>query len=95
MTAKTKDGKVIFKGERIYMPQATTNLNDKMIYGAHWKVGFIRDTSIQPYKGRKETFDIKLPMGVRTVDVTAELTYQLIPGDKIPIHTVTRKVSID
>ncbi|MBI5025854.1 MAG: hypothetical protein HZC12_03815 [Nitrospirae bacterium] len=95
VTAKTADGKEIFKGEKIYMPQSTTCLDEKMVYGAHWKVGIIRDTSLQPYKAKKESFEIKLPEGVRTVDVTVELTYQLFPGDKIPIHTLTRKVTLE
>ncbi len=95
VTAKTTDGKDIFKEEKIYMPQATTCLDEKMVFGAQWKVGYVRNTSLEAYKSTDETFEIKLPEGVRTVDVTAELTYQLFPGDKIPIHTITRKVTLD
>lgn len=95
MTAKTKAGKEVYKAEKIYMPQATTNRNNKMLYGAQWKVGYIRDTSVQPGKARKESFEIVLPEGVKAVDVEVELTYQLFPGDKIPIHKVVKKVSVD
>ncbi|MDP2166987.1 MAG: hypothetical protein Q8J64_01510 [Thermodesulfovibrionales bacterium] len=95
VTAKTKDGKEVFADQKVYMTQATSSKDEKMIYGAQWKVGYLRDTSLQPYKTRDESFEIKLPEGVRTVDVTVELTYQLFPGDKIPIHTVTKEVTLD
>ncbi len=95
MTAKTADGKEIYKEEKIYMPQATTCLNEKMVFGAQNKVGYIRNTALEAFKSTNETFEIKLPEGVRAVDVTAELTYQLFPGDKIPIHKITRKVTLD
>lgn len=101
VTAKTTDGKEIYKEEKIYMPHATSCKDEKMIYGAQWKVGFVRNTSLQPYKSTDETIEIKLPVdekgapAARTVDVTVELTYQPFPGDKIPIHTVTKKVTLD
>lgn len=95
VTAKTTDGKEIFSGKKIYMPQATTCLNEKMVFGAQNKVGYIRNTSLEAYKTKEETFEIKLPEGVRTVDVTVELTYQLFADDKIPIHTITKKVTLD
>lgn len=95
MTAKDKDGKEIFSDSKIYMPQATTTRDEKMLYGAQWKVTYIRDTSLQPFQTRNETFEIKLPEGVRDVEVTVELTYQLFPGDKIPVHKVVRAVTLN
>ena len=96
VTAKTPEGKEIFKDEKHYHPQATTCLNTKMTYGAQWKAAYIRDTSIQPYKPRKEAFEITLPKGVRTADVTVDLFYELVnPSQKFPIHTVKRRVTLD
>jgi hypothetical protein len=95
VTAKNTKGKEIFKESKIYMPQATTYCDEKMVYGAHRKAGYIRDTSLQPFKPKEETFDIKLPVNLRAVDVVVELTYQLVPGNIIPIHKVTRRVTLD
>ena len=95
MTAKNTKGKQIFKESKIYMPQATTYCDEKMVYGAHRKAGYIRDTSLQPLTPKEETFDIKLPKGLRTVDVVVELNYQLVPGNIIPIHKVKRRVTLD
>ncbi len=96
MTARSADGKEIFREERNYHPQATNCLNEKMVYGAQNKVTYVRDTSLQPYESKDETFEIKLPEGVRAADVTLELNYELHnPDYKIPIHKVTRKVSLD
>jgi hypothetical protein len=63
VTAKSPEGTVIFKDSKIYMPQATTYCDEKMVYGAHRKAGYIRDTSLQPFKSTEETFDIKIPEG--------------------------------
>jgi len=96
VTAKTEDGKEVFKDERHYHPQATSCLNEKMVYGAHNKASYVRDTSLQPYESKDETFEIKLPEGVRTVDVTVDLTYEIqVPDNKVQIHKVTRKVTLD
>lgn len=96
MTARGADGKEIFREERNYHPQATNCLNEKMVYGAQNKVSYVRDTSLQPYESKDETFEIKLPEGVRTADVTVELNYELHnPDYKVLIHKVTRKVSLE
>lgn len=92
MTAKTFDGKVIFKDSRIYMPQATTYRDEKMVFGAHNKAGYIRDTSLQPFTPRMETFQFRVPRGVRTLDLVVNLSYHLVPGNTFPIHKVTRRV---
>lgn len=96
MTAKSLDGKDLFKDERHYHPQATNCLNEKMVYGAQNKSSYVRDTSLQPFESKDETFEIKLPEGVRAADVTVELVYEVQnPENRVPIHKVTRRVSLD
>jgi len=95
VTAKTiKDGREIFRDAKIYMPQATNSRGDAMVYGPYQKLGFIRDTSLQPLQTRLETFEIKFPyedvekpgkqkvreMKAKEMDVTVELRYQLDPA---------------
>lgn len=94
VTAKTFDGKEIFKDSRIYMPQATNSRDEKMVFGAHRKAGYIRDTSLQPFMPKTETFQFKVPEGVRSIDVVVELTYHLVPGNIFPIHKVKRQVAM-
>jgi hypothetical protein len=56
----------------------------------------VRDTSLQPFQSKDETFEIKLPEGVRTADVTVELVYEVQnPENRVPIHKVTRRVTLD
>lgn len=63
MTAKTKEGKEIFRAQKIYMPQSTASRGeDTMVYGPFRKVGIIRDTSLQPLQTKVETFEIFFPM---------------------------------
>ena len=96
VTAKTSDGKEVYKTERHYHPQATNCKDNKMLYGAQVKTQYIRDTSLQPYETKAESFEIALPEGARTVDVTVTLTYEInTPDNKIEIQKVTRKVSLD
>jgi len=95
VTAKTKEGKAVYQNSIIYMPQATNSKENKTLYGAQYKVGYIRDTSLQPFGPRKEKIEISLPEGVRTVDVEVALTYQPMPGKVIPITKVTKTVSLD
>lgn len=94
---KDKDGKdAENKQERHYHPQATNCRDSKMKYGAHWKTANMRDTSLQPYQTKAETIEFDLPEGVRTVDVTVDLIYENVsPDNKYPIHSITRKVSLD
>jgi hypothetical protein len=99
VTAKTKDGKEIFRDSKIYMPQATNSRGDAMVYGAHFKMGYSRDTSLQPLKTKVETFEIKFPyedvekekgkpkvreIKAKEMDVTVELRYQLDPAPGEP-----------
>lgn len=102
VTAKTLDGKEVFKDERHYHTQATNCLNEKMVYGAQNKSSYVRDTSLQPYKSTDETFEIKLPVDdkgaptLRTVDVTVDLFYEIqVPDNKVQIHKVTKRVTLD
>jgi len=96
VTAKTQDGKEVYKAEKNYHPQATTCRDQKMMYGAQWKTQNVRDTSLQPLEVKAETFEIQLPEGVRTVDVTVTLTYEInTPDNKIEIHKMTKTVSLD
>jgi hypothetical protein len=98
VTAKTKDGKEIFRDTKIYMPQSSTSrgdVSDAMVYGAHFKMGVIRDTSLQPLQTRVETYEITFPfedvekekgkptvreIKAKEMDVTVELRYQLDPA---------------
>lgn len=96
VTAKTPDGKEIFRDERHYHTQATTCLDSKMVYGAQNKASYVRDTALQPYASKDETFQIKLPEGVTTIDVTVDLNYELqVPENKVPIHKVTKRVTLE
>ena len=52
VTATTKDGKEIFRDSKIFMTQATNSRDDSMIYGPSFKMGYIRDTSLQPLQTR-------------------------------------------
>lgn len=62
MTAKTPDGKEVFKAQKIYMPKSTSSRGeDRMLYGPFRKVGIIRDTSLQPNQTKVETFEIVMP----------------------------------
>ena len=67
-----------------------------MLYGAQVKTQYIRDTSLQPLETKAETFEIFLPEGVRTVDVTVSLRYEIWnPDHMIEIHKINKKVSLD
>jgi hypothetical protein len=96
VTTRAVDGKEIFRDERHYHPQATSCLNEKMVYGAQNKSSYVRDTSLQPFETKAETFEVKLPEGVRTADVTVELNYEIqVPDNKVLIHKETRRVTLD
>lgn len=95
MTAKTKDGKEIFKDSKILMTQATNSRGDAMAYGAHFKMGYIRDTSLQPLQTLVEKYEIKFPyedvekekdkpkvreIKEKEMEITIELRYQADPA---------------
>ncbi len=98
MTAKTPDGKVIGTQTRHYHPQATNEKSSKMLYGAQIKVANIRDTSIQPYQTKADSFEFVLPEGVRSVNITVDLSYYLgssEPDQRYDLHKITKKVTLD
>jgi hypothetical protein len=96
VTAKTTDGKEVYNTERHYHTQATDCRANKMLYGAQVKTQYIRDTALQPYETKAETFEVFLPEGVRTVDLTVSLRYEINkPDNFIEIYKVERKVSLD
>lgn len=97
MTAKNLDGKVIATDSRHYHPQATTQRGSNvMTYGAQWKASYIRDTSIQPYQTKAESFEFVLPDDERCADVTVTLHYELgNPDQVVPIHSYQKLVSLD
>jgi hypothetical protein len=96
VTAKTPDGKEIGTQKRHYHPQATNEKNSKMLYGAQQKVANIRDTSIQPYQTKTESMEFILPKGVRSADITVDLSYYLgSPDQRYELHKITRRVTLD
>ena len=96
VTAKSADGKEVFNSEKHYHPQATSCKDNKMIYGAQVKTQYIRDTSLQPMETKAESFEIFLPEGLRTVDVTVSLMYEIWkPSHMIEIHKISKQVSLD
>jgi hypothetical protein len=96
VTARKADGKEVYKTERHYHTQATDCRTNKMLYGAQVKTQYIRDTALQPFETKAETFEIFLPAGVRVVDVTVSLRYEINkPDNFIEVARVTRKVSLD
>jgi len=61
VTAKTPDGKEIYKAEKIYMPiPQQFGWADKMGRGPYEKSGLLRDTSLPPLRTIIERFDIPL-----------------------------------
>ena len=105
VTAKSADGKFEKTFETHYHTQATTCRDEKMAYGAQNKTSYVRDTSLQPFQTKAESFEIYLPFEtkdglntptVRTVDVTVELNYEIqTPDNKIQIHKVSKQVTLD
>lgn len=66
-----------------------------MVLGPENKLGFIRDTSIQPFAPKKETIEVPLPIGLRDAVVEVNLSYRPRPGNVYTIHRVVKKVSLD
>jgi len=97
VTAKDLDGKIIANDTRHYHPQATTQRGSNvMVYGAQWKASYVRDTSLQPFQTKAETFEFLLPEGTRCADVEVTLRYELDnPKRIIPIHQRSKRVSLD
>ena len=81
MTAKTKEGKEVFKSEKIYMLHAgdSRNENVQMVYGPAKKLGFLEDNTFQPLQTKVETFNIDFPENTKKLDVNVELRFQYTP----------------
>jgi hypothetical protein len=94
VTATSDDGKKIFETSRIFMPQATDSRSNHMVLGPDKKLGLIRDTSIQPFAPKEETFEISVPPGVHTINVKTDLSYRPRPGNVYPIHSVVKTVEL-
>ena len=66
MTAKTKDGKEVFRTLKIYMPQVQIYGRGDFMWsgGAYpgWKAGMVRDTSLQPGQTKTEVVEIAYPV---------------------------------
>lgn len=76
MTAKTKDGKEIYRDSRIYMPfPQQFGRGDRMGRGPYEKSGLIRETSLHPHETVTERFDIVFPDNVFDMDIKVELWY--------------------
>ncbi len=55
-----------------------------MALGPDKKLGLLRDTSIQPFRPKEETFEIPVPKGINEITVAVRLTYQPRPGNIYP-----------
>ncbi len=95
VTAKTLDGAVIYSDSKILMTQATDSRGDAQKYGAHFKLGYVRDTSLQPLQTRTDVYEINFPyedvekeagkpkervIKAKEMEVTVVLRYQLDPA---------------
>ena len=76
------------------MPQAGDGRGTAMVLGPDKKLGLLRDTSIQPFRPKEETYEIPVPPGIKEVTVTVRVTYQPRPGNIYPLQTISRKVRI-
>jgi hypothetical protein len=95
VTARDPEGKELFRTSKFYMVQATDARSHHMVLGPDKKLGIIRDTSIQPFAPKEETFEIPLPAGVKDAVLEINLSYQPRPGNVYPVHKVVRQVSLD
>lgn len=77
------------------MPQPGDSLGSTMVLGPDKKLGFLRDTSIQPFAPKEENIEIDLPAGVREATVKVALSYQPRPGDVYPVDEQTFPVYMD
>jgi len=62
VTAKTPDGKEVFKKSKIYMPvPQQLGRGDRMGRGPYEKSGMIRESGLPPHKTVTEKFEINFP----------------------------------
>ena len=74
------------------MPQSSSSLDNTMVYSPTQKLGIMRDTSIQPFAAKEESFEIQLTETTQKVTIEVRLSYQPRPGDIYPIHREIREV---
>ncbi|MBF0566887.1 MAG: hypothetical protein HQK89_16805 [Nitrospirae bacterium] len=98
VTVKSKDGKEIFSDAKYYMPQLKLGYTEnKMVFASFRKLSLMRDTALQPFKAKEETFEVKLPPGVGEATVEVSLNFVVEPGVKESVYELykfTREVSI-
>jgi hypothetical protein len=94
VTARTSDGKELFKARRIYMSQCTDSKGPVMVLGPDKKLGIIRDTTFQPLQLKREEFQINLTGHQRKVEVEAAFSYVLRPGNEIMVNRIKREVAV-
>lgn len=66
-----------------------------MALGPDKKLGLLRDTSLQPFRPKEETFEIPVPKGINEITVAVRLTYQPRPGNIYSLQTISRQVRMD
>ena len=72
----TPDGKKVFENYKVLMPMAAGwDRDNKMMFGADRKTGYMVDTSLQPGKTHKEIVEIPFPEGVKKMKVSVRLWY--------------------
>lgn len=76
------------------MSQCTDSLGPRMVLGPDKKLGIIRDTTIQPFKAKREEFEVRLTGSPLSVELRLRLAYVLRPGDEIPVHLWQEKVPV-
>jgi len=102
VTAKTKDGKEVFKSEKIYMLHAgdSRNEGDQMVYGPANKLSFLEENTFQPLQTKMETYEVKFPENVKNLDVNVELRFQYGPEvgtigkDSWILYKTTKEASV-
>jgi hypothetical protein len=95
VTANAPDGQKLFAASKYYMPQAGNGRGAVMALGPDKKLGLLRDTSIQPFRPKEETFEIPIPKGIKEITVAVLLTYQPRPGNIYPLHCLSRRIRIE
>lgn len=95
VTASGQKGEKLFKTLKIYIPQATDSRDCVMMLGPDKKLGLIRDTSIQPFTPKEETFEIPMLNSTGDVLVEINLSYQPRPGNIYPVHSIKKKVVLN
>jgi len=82
VTAKTTDGKEIYKEQKIYMPYpGRMGRGSEMGRGPYEKSGLLRETSLPPLKTTKETFEIPYPF--KKIEKDGKKTRELLNDELV------------